>query len=113
MFTNIRRTVPKKPKSILTYGQVIFFGPLYSLIKKAGQQAKLRLHLSGDLYIKFPRTVISRVFKKRLVIFGEKSEIQNIIQGILKLRTSDVYTGTGLRQRTSGYQKKPGKISRR
>ena len=113
MFTNTLRTITKKPKPTFTYGQIIFFGPLYSLIKKAGQRAKLRLHLSGDLYIRFPRDVIARIFKKRLVIFGERSKVQNIIQGILKLRLSDVYTGTGLRQRTSGYHKKPGKISRR
>lgn len=113
MFTNLLRTIPKGSKLKFSYAQIIFFGPLYSLIKKANHRVKLRLHLSGDLYIKFPKKLIARIFKKRLVIFGEQSLVQSFVQGILNLRTNDVYTGTGLRQRTSGYKKKPGKISRR
>jgi hypothetical protein len=102
-----------KPKTKFTYAQIIFFGPLYSLLKK-GIYIQLRLHLSGTILLPiYIRGIITRVFKKRLVLFGEKQRIMALVYGILKLRKNDIYTGTGLRRRSYGYIRKPGKIARR
>jgi len=114
VFTNTLRILPvQQKKQTFSYAQIIFFGPLYSLVNKYGRRIKLRLHLSGDCYITTPIGIITRVFKKRLVLFGEKQRLMNFVHGFIKLRKNDVYTGTGLRQRTGGYIKKPGKIGRR
>jgi len=114
IFTNtLRINTLQQKKQNLSYAQIIFFGPLYSLIKKQGRQIKLRLHLSGDCYITTPIGIITRVFKKRLVLFGEKQRLMNFLYGFIKLRKNNIYTGTGLRQRSGGYIKKPGKIGRR
>jgi hypothetical protein len=112
--TNTLQLINLKPtQQIFSYAQIILYGPLYSLVKQRGRLIKVRLHLSGDCYISLPIGIIARVFKKRLVLFGQKQRLMNFMYGFIKLRNNDIYTGTGLRQRGKGYHKKPGKIARR
>ena len=102
-----------KIKSKFIYAQIIMFGPLYSLLKK-GKKIQIRLHLSGTVCLPINiKGIVIRAFKKRLILFGEQQRVMMLLYGILKLRANDVYTGTGLRRRTYGYFKKPGKIARR
>lgn len=102
-----------KIKSKFIYAQIIMFGPLYFLLKK-GKKIQLRLHLSGTVCLPVNmKGIITRVFKKRLILFGERHRLMTLLYGILKLRANDIYTGTGLRRRTYGYVRKPGKIARR
>jgi hypothetical protein len=114
IFTNTRKILPlSQKKQTYVYAQVILFGPLYFLVRKHGHCLKVRLHFSGDCYVTTPIGVITRAFKKRLVLYGEKERVINFLSSLMELRMRDVYTGTGLRQRTDGYIKKPGKVSRR
>ncbi len=107
----ILRLRPVAPR--FAYAQIILFGPLYFLVKKNTKRIKLRLHFSGECYINVPIGLVARIFKKRLVLFGEKQRLMSFIYGFIKLRDNNIYTGTGLRQRSGGYRKKPGKVSRR
>jgi len=111
---SLQRQVTKPvTNKLCEFRQVIFFGPLYSLVNKYRKKIKLRLHLSGEVFIPIPYGIIAKMFKKRLVLFGEKHRIHNFMNGIIKLRKNDIYTGTGLRTRTGGYIKKKGKVRRR
>jgi len=113
IFTNNKKILAKSSKPIFAYAQIIFFGPLYSIVNRYRKKIKLRLHLSGDCYVPVPAGLIARIFKKRLVMFGEQQQLKSFIRGIVKLRKSNIYTGTGIRLRAAGYKRKPGKIRRR
>jgi len=96
--------------------QVILFGPLYSLVRKHKHDLFLRLHLSGDLYFRLPKQLLFRIYKKRLVVWGNQMNITNFLNFFSLLRKPNVYTGVRLEIRQNirkMYYKKQGKITRR
>ena len=109
---NKKVIVPIKKKSSIVYAQIIFYGALYSLIRH-NEKIQMRLNLGARCYIQPPKDIIVRVFRKRLVLFGYKERLNLFINGLLNIRHTNIYTGTGVRQRGSRYKIKPGKVKRR
>jgi hypothetical protein len=64
----------------------------------------------GDHFNVFlPISVIGRVFKRRLVLFGNNNILKPWLKTIMLLRYPNAYTGKGLRLRTAPYKVKAGK----
>jgi hypothetical protein len=69
----------------------------------------LNLQYAYNFVLHVPTPFVYRVYKRRLVLFGEKLDMLRLIVQLVHLKRPDKYTGKGLRLRSLPYRLKPSK----
>jgi len=113
IFTPLPYVIPRSKKKDVSYAQLILFGLNYSFRGIRNHQILLNLHHSNKYTITCPLGLIARVYKRRLVLFGNKLILQQFLHKVAGLRPANIYTGKGVRIRSLPYKIKPGKVKRR
>lgn len=113
MFTNTLNVLCPKKKLEYAYSQIILFGFNYSFKRLRKRKIILVLQYSYNAGLRIPNTFVVRLYKRRLVLHGEKFLLLQFIKEIVELRKPNIYTGKGLRLRTLPYRLKPGKVNKR
>jgi len=112
MFTHsqvLRLTRPVK----YAYSQIILFGLNYSFTRKRGRKIVLNLQYAYNFGFRLPHSFVARIYKRRFVLYADKLYLLRFINELVEMRKPNIYTGKGLRLRSSPYRVKPGKVRRR
>jgi len=104
--------VPSKLQDF-SYVEVILLGLNYSFTRLTRHDIELNLQYGDSFNVKLPVSVMGRVYKRRLVLFGNILILKRWIYTLMLLRYPNAHTGKGLRLRLLPYHVKPGKERRR
>jgi ribosomal protein L6P/L9E len=113
MFTNHQNILYPKKTIQYAYSQIILFGFNYSFKRLRNRKILLNLQYSYNSRLRIPSTLVARIYKRRLVLYGEKLQLLSFIKELVELRNPNIYTGKGIRLRTLPYRRKPGKVNKR
>lgn len=91
------------------YMELILFGLNYSFRRLSRRNIRFNLQYGDHFNVLLPISVIGRVYKRRLVLFGNNSILKRWISTVMLLRFPNAHTGKGLRLRTLSYKVKAGK----
>lgn len=95
--------------AVYSYLEFILFGLNYSFRRLSRRKIRFNLQYGDHFNVLLPTSVIGRVYKRRVVLFGNVAILKRWISTIMLLRFPNSHTGKGLRLRTIGYRVKPGK----
>jgi hypothetical protein len=100
------------------YVQIIIIGLNFSFKRFWPYRARrlmLKIQYTKERVLYLPIHMIVLVFKRRVVLFGNKTILSGLIKEISAFRKPNIYTGKGLRLRNgkTRYKVKPGKVRRR
>jgi hypothetical protein len=87
-----------------------YFVKRFGWFARGRRKLRLDLHFSRKVILPVPPSVIVRIFKKRISLFGLPENVIPFVYILTHLRRFDVYTGYGVRIPYSGAKKKPGKV---
>lgn len=112
IFSSSSKIIAKKKKIERKIATIYLFGVLYSIVKKKNK-IYLKLHFSFNLSLLIPKTLQLYALKKRLIVSGDARHLKDFILNLMSLRSPNIYTGIGLRERHENFIVKAGKIRKR
>lgn len=98
-----------KTQNVYTYVELIVFGLNYSFRRLSRRKVRLNLQYGHHFNVNVPITVIGRIFKRRLTLYGNNDVLMRFLKTLILLRYPNAHTGKGLRLRSLPYKVKPGK----
>jgi hypothetical protein len=99
--------IPKPSTS--NYVELILFGLNYSFRRLSRRNVRFNLQYGHHFNVNLPNSVTGRIYKRRLVVYGNNDILQPWLQTTMLLRYPNSHTGKGLRLRSLPYNVKPGK----
>lgn len=109
IFSNNKlHNIISKPATI-SYVELILFGLNYSFRRLSRRNIRFNLQYGDHFNILLPTSIIGRVYKRRVVLFGNSHVLKRWISTLMLLRYPNAHTGKGLRLRSLSYKVKPGK----
>ncbi len=109
IFNNTKLHTSITKKNHYTYVELILFGLNYSFRRLSRYKIRFNLQYGDHFNILLPKQILGRVFKRRVVLFGNNAVLKKWLSLLMLLRYPNAHTGKGLRIRKNPYRVKPGK----
>jgi hypothetical protein len=89
---------------------IVILNSLNYSVTRRKRRLRLQLHFAKRLALPIPQSVLVRIFKRRICLFGFPEAVLPFAYTLINMRRYDIYTGYGVRMPNSGTKKKPGKV---